>query len=551
MPGEDISLPFKRVRRVLLFILVVALLNQNTTAQPASWNDVCAEWVDPVLNTKKTNCYLWTGAPFPFNDIGSFVKRNPFCPITTGTPCNIYVSPVLINCQVTTAVGDNTGPPVGCQFYKPSNATATGTNKPYNVLLCNLPNPCSDRGSDPKTFLAGVWSGFMSNVSVNTNWLTAVSPYAVSSLFGGPGTPPDLNTNYLSSLFGAGGGANPQTLLANPPPTRIRWDGPITITTPLLTIDSMWSVAAQATGAPAGYPAGSTFASIIPSMPLNIQIGSPLQSATTTVNSCTLFNIVVSGVSVRNIVFFVDPACGASPLAGQLASSNTASANTLGTIVYTVPLSSPNGIGVVNLVNLSSVQTPYPLVYILDNYQGAGEEGAGAAATFLSINRVIFNANIDGTRVPPAPPPAGTAIPVPTQTLTPFASVVLQFGGLLSVDTISPGLVFGSRALTVVNTAPGMGASTPPNFIDAFSQITNIDPLLRGCPGPILFNSCDQKRSTDLALVISTSILLGTLVLYALVEICRRRRLTVQFAATESAEKRRQELLGSMGSASL
>lgn len=535
MPGEDISLPFKRVQRVyrVPFVLLVVVLLQNTAAQPASWNDICAESVDPVSNTKQTNCYLWTGAPFPFNDIGSFVKRNPFCPITTGTPCNIFVSPVLLNCQVTTAVGDNTGPPVGCQFYKPSNATATGTNKPYNVLLCNLPSPCSDRGSDPKTFLAGVWSGFMSNVSANANWLNNISPYAVSSLFGGLGTPPDLNTNYLSSLFGGGGGgANPQTLLNNPPPTRIRWDGPITITTPLLSIDSMFCVAAQAGGAPAGYPAGSTFASVIPAMPLNIQIGSPLQSATTTVNSCTLFNIVASGVSVRNIVFFVDTACGASP--------NTAATNTLGTIVYTVPLSSPNGVGSVNLVNLSSVPTPYPLVYMLDNYQSGG---AGIASTILSIDRVFFNANIDGTIVPPAPPPAGTAIPVPPQTITPFASVILQFGGLLSVDTISPGLVFGSRALTVGNTANGIGAGTPPNFIDAFSQITNIDPLLRGCPGPILFNSCDQKRSTDLALVISTSILLGTLILYALVEICRRRRLTVQFAATESAEKRRQDLL--------
>lgn len=434
MAAKDISLPL-----VVLFLL-------KATAQPTTWSDVC------IMGSDAMNCYLWTGAPFPFNDIGSFVKNNPLC--SGQNMCNIFVSPVLINCLVSPN-GDNTMPPLGCQFYKP---TTSSNATDYNVILCNLNINCSD--PDPGPFLKEVWGAYM--IALGESWQDSATAYAVSSLFGGVGATPPLNS-FLIHYTGID--------INNPPPVRIRWDGPLFVTNSL-TIDSMFAVA-------------NGVDATTPYMPLNIQIASP---------QCTLFTVQAKSVSFQNILFYVDPQCAAI--------------NTRGTIVYNLQ----DGIGSVQLTNLSSSIAVYPLVYVLDNYQ---------PDSALIIDTVGFSLDLDGN-MPPSPPP----FLFPVQSATPFAVLVLQFAGTVIVDQFSPGLAFGTAQF------PNLQG----NFINA-KQWTAVDPILLGCPPTIWSNSvCDQKKSVDLGLIVSTSLILATLVVYAGVEIWRRRNLTLHNATMEARD---------------
>lgn len=465
----------------LLFCVLFCVLIHRVNTQPSYWGDVCTLDADG----ESTNCYLWTGAPFPFNDIGSFLKNNPFCPIHPGQKCNVFISPVLMNCQVTTLANDTSGmsPPQGCQFYKPVNATP-----PSSVILCNLDINCNDRAGGVAAFLASVYTAF--NISMNNGWLELISAYAVSDMFGGRNAVQFPNS-FFRNLF------NPIIDVNDPPPVRIQWDGPISITTPFITLDSMWAVARLTNPS-------------IPYLPVNVLVSSPLNSPTpNALPTCNVLTVLAPSVSVRNMAFFIDPTCNTS----------TFVANTRGTIVYTVTPDNTAGIGAVEVVNLSSTATFYPLVYALDNYQSSPS---------LSIETVVFDSSLDGHRVPPPSPP----IP-PPQTVSSFASIVLQFGGTATVDTKSPGFIFATSKLKCVDGSSPVSCTT---FVDANSLYTGIDANLLGCQSTIYSNSdCEKKNSTDLALVISTSILLAALILFAVVELCRRRRNTLDRAVAESA----------------
>lgn len=463
--------------------LVLALIIQPIHGQPAFWGDVCTLDEDG----ESTNCYLWTGAPFPFNDIASFLKNNPFCPIIPGQKCNIFISPVLVNCQVTTLANDTSGitPPQGCQFYKPVDSTP-----PSSVILCNLNVNCSDRGSGVGKFLFSVYTTF--NLSMNADWLELFSQYAISDMFGGRNTVSFPNS-FFQNLF------SPAIDINHPPPVRIQWDGPITITTPSITLDSMWAVAGLSNPS-------------IPYLPVNVLVSSPQNSPTpNALPSCNVFTIRAPSVVFKNMAFYIDPVCNTTAYVS----------NTRGTIVFS-PASSA-GIGSVDVTNVSSTPTVYPLIYIFDNYQ---------PSSTLTIDMVLFDSNLDGYYVPPSSP-----LPSPPQTVSSFASVILQYGGTATVDTTSPGLIFATTKLKCVNSSTPVGCAFA-NFVDAFSLYTGVSAGLLGCQATIYSNSvCDQKNSTDLVLVISTSILLATMLLFAIVELCRRRRITLDRAITDSAER--------------
>lgn len=469
MSGEEISLP--------LFFVITLLLISYSHAQPQSWSDVCVQGIDPVSNMAATNCYLWTGAPFPFNDIGSFVKNNPFCPLLAGQKCNIYISPVLMNCQVSPNNNPQYQAPNGCQFYKPTNISSTA----YNVILCNLAINCGS--PDPTTFLPLVYSTFNNNIT-SPAFANAVTAYAISSIFGGTGIIPGPNSQFLNSFFG------PLFVLntSNPPAVRIRWNGPIRITTPSINIDSMWAV-------------GHIYDNSVPYMAVNVQIMSPLNSSTPNAfPSCTIITIASTSVSFNNIIFYVDPLCSQPPYLN----------NTQGGLVYLV--SSTMGIGNVILTNLSSSVTSYPIIYIMDNYQ---------TQSSLQIDFVLFDSSLDGTKPPPPPGPPTQ----PLQTFIPYASVILQYGGQFLTDLASPGFFFGPQMTCDNGNVPISCINA--TFVNAWNW-TNVDTLLLGCT-PIAYSNsvCDQKNATDLGLVISTSILLATLVLYFLVYFYRKRKNTL------------------------
>ena len=485
---EEISLPF-------LLVITIVLISYSH-AQPQSWNDVCVQGTDPVTKMAATNCYLWTGAPFPFNDIGSFVKNNPFCPLTAGQKCNIYISPVLINCQVSPYNDPRYQAPNGCQFYKPTNISTTA----YNVILCNLAINCGS--PDPTTFLPLVYQTFYNNIT-SPAFANAVTAYAISSIFGGPGLAPGPNSQFLSSIFGT------QVITistSNPPAVRIRWTGPISITTPSITMDSMWAVA-------------NLYNNSIPYIAVNVQIMSPLNTSTPNAYpSCTIFTITSSSVSFNNIIFYVDPLCSQPPYLN----------NTQGGLVYLVPSSTSLGIGNVILTNLSSSPTTYPIVYILDNYQ---------TRSSLLIDFVLFDSSLDGTKPPPPPGPPTQ----PLQMTIPYASIILQYGGQFFTDLASPGFFFGPRMACYNENISNRLPCTNATFVNAWNW-TNVDTRLLGCT-PIAYSNsvCDQKNATDLGLVISTSILLATLVLYFLVYFFRKRRNTLANAIGMSANAEEEE----------
>lgn len=423
-----------------VLVLFSILLFKNTLAQPGQWSDVC------VSNNGQNICYLWTGAPFPFSDIGSFLN-NPFC----SSPCTIYISPYLMTCGMPVLPGN------GCYFVEVSNVTV----RPFAYINCNMTISCAD--SNPMTFLPTVQSNY--SAALNT-FLGVTSPGSI------------ITNGNIMNLFNQ----NPLN------PILIRWDGPLAFNTQL-TIDSMWSGVVGTQN------------------PISVQIQSfsPRFSANPNVNpSCTLINVNSIGVSFKNIAFTVDPYCGLYP--------------TPGTIVY------QGAVGTVTLVNISSSNTVFPIIYMRPYYAGGSN---------VNVVGVVF----DGTLNVPTNFYSAAPITINNQLTSAYTVALFELDGILNCDLVSKCLFFGTAVSTILN--------NPLSAVLNTSYQTQIDPALFGCIDSTFSNSdCDNKNTTDLVLVIITSILFATILLYALLRIRRAHQNTLANAKKNIAiNEARSEIL--------
>ena len=421
-----------------ILVLFSILLLKNTLAQPGQWSDVC------VSNNGQNICYLWTGAPFPFSDIGSFLN-NPFC----SSPCTIYISPYLMTCGM---------PSNGCYFLDTFNSTNSAVQPSHVYINCNLTMACAD--ANPMSFLP----------TVQSNYSTVIGSFLSDS----------INT-FISSYV---------NLPQQPSPILIRWDGPLAFNTPQLTIDSMWSGVVGTQN------------------PVSVQIQSfsPRFSANPNVNpSCTLINVNSIGVSFKNIAFNVDPYCGLY--------------STPGTIVY-------NGaVGTVTLVNISSSNTVFPIIYMRPYYAGG---------TSVNVIGVVFNETLNV----PTSAYSGAPISINNQLTSAYTVALFELDGILNCDLVSSCLFFGTAVSTILT-------SKPLSAVLNTSFQTQIDPALFGCIDSTFSNSdCDNKNTIDLVLVIITSVLFATILLYALLRIRRAHQSTLANAKKAIAvNEARSEIL--------
>ena len=428
--------------RILILLSIVILIFKSTNAQPGQWSDVC------ISSNGQNICYLWTGAPFPFSDIGSFLN-NPFC----SSPCTIYISPFLMTCGVLSGNG--------CYFLEVSNVT-----QPFAYINCNLTIPCAD--ATPLTFLPTIQSTYSTTM---TAFLQTTSPGGLIS-----------NGDILNAFS-----------LPNPPrPILIRWDGPLAFNTPKLTIDSMWS------------------GDVGTQNPISVQIQSfsPRFSANPNVNpSCTLINVNSIGVSFKNLAFNVDPYCGLYP--------------TPGTIVY-------NGaVGTVTLANITSSNTVFPIIYMRPYYAGGSS---------VNVVGVVFDSSLN---IPTNSYSSTTPLTINNQLTSAYSISLFELDGILNCDLVSSCLFFGTAVSTLNN---------PLSAILNTSFQTQIDPALFGCIDSTFSNSdCDDKNTTDLVLVIITSTMFATILLYALLRIRRAHQSTLANAKKSMAvNEARSEILADL-----